>query len=96
MDLQTTDRIWLSKERINVERIIYFGSRVEPGAADIVVFYDDLTHYYILFETKRPRRTDGLEQFKSYCNAEGAPIGICSNGNEIIRLHQSLYPLPIK
>ncbi len=76
------------KERIDVERIIYFGSRVEPGAADIVVFHDDLTHYYILFETKRPKRTDGLEQLKSYCNAEGAPIGIWSNGNEMIRLHR--------
>lgn len=76
------------KERIDVERIIYFGSRIEPGAADIVVFHDDLTHYYILFETKRPQRTDGLEQLKSYCNAEGAPIGIWSNGNENIRLHR--------
>jgi len=76
------------KERIDVEKLIYFGSRVEPGAADIVVFHDDLTHYYILFETKRPRRNDGLEQLKSYCNAEGAPIGVWSNGNEMIRLHR--------
>jgi type I restriction enzyme M protein len=30
----------------------------------------------------------GLEQLKSYCNAEGAPIGVWSNGNEIIRLHR--------
>lgn len=76
------------KERIDVEKIIYFGTRVEPGAADIVILHDDLTHYYILFETKRPRRTDGLEQLKSYCNAEGAPIGVWSNGNEMIRLHR--------
>lgn len=76
------------KERIDVERIIYFGSRVEPGAADIVVFHNDLTHYYILFETKRPQRTDGLEQLKGYCNAEGAPIAVWSNGKEMIRLHR--------
>jgi type I restriction enzyme M protein len=76
------------KERIDVERIIYFGTRVEPGAADIVVFHEDLRHYYILFEVKRPSRTAGLEQLKSYCNAEGAPIGVWSNGNEIIRLHR--------
>lgn len=76
------------KARINVEKIIYFGSRVEPGAADIVVFHEDLTHYYILFEVKRPSRTSGLEELKSYCNAEGAPIGIWSNGNEMIRLHR--------
>ncbi|MGC9061142.1 MAG: hypothetical protein ACP5JR_07945 [Thermoplasmata archaeon] len=30
----------------------------------------------------------GLEQLKSYCNAEGAPIGVWSNGNEMIRLHR--------
>jgi len=76
------------KERIDVEKVIYFGSRVEPGAADIVVYHEDLRHYYILFEVKRPSRTAGLEQLKSYCNAEGTPIGIWSNGNEIIRLHR--------
>lgn len=76
------------KERIDVEKVIYFGSRVEPGAADIVVYHEDLTHYYILFEVKRPSRTAGLEQLKSYCNAEGTPIGVWSNGNEIIRLHR--------
>lgn len=76
------------KERIDIERVIYFGSRVEPGAADIVVYHEDLQHYYILFEIKRPSRSAGLEQLKSYCNAEGAPIGVWSNGNEIIRLHR--------
>lgn len=76
------------KERIDVEKVVYFGSRVEPGAADIVVYHDDLSHYYILFEVKRPSRTAGLEQLKGYCNAEGAPIGVWSNGNEMIRLHR--------
>jgi type I restriction enzyme M protein len=75
------------KTRIDVERVVYFGSR-DSGLADIVVLHDDLTHPYIIFEVKRPRRTDGLEQLKSYCNAEGAPIGIWSNGNEMIRLHR--------
>src|SRR5439155_17935065 len=76
------------KERLDVERVVYFGSRVEPGAADIVVFHKDKEHPYILFEVKRPSRTAGLEQLKSYCNAEGAPIGIWSNGNEMMRLHR--------
>jgi type I restriction enzyme M protein len=48
----------------------------------------DLQHPYIIFEVKRPQRTAGLEQLKSYCNAEGAPIGVWSNGNEMIRLHR--------
>jgi type I restriction enzyme M protein len=75
------------KERIDVERVVYFGSR-DSGLADIVVLHEDLEHLYIIFEVKRPKRTDGLEQLKSYCNAEGAPIGIWSNGNEMIRLHR--------
>ncbi len=75
------------KERLNVEKIVYFGSR-ESGKADIVVLHDDLSNPYIIFEVKRPSRKTGLEQLKSYCNAEGAPIGIWSNGNEMIRLHR--------
>jgi len=75
------------KERIDVERVVFFGSRVS-GLADIVVLGKDLLNLYIIFEVKRPQRTAGLEQLKSYCNAEGAPIGVWSNGNEIIRLHR--------
>jgi type I restriction enzyme M protein len=75
------------KERIDVERVVYFGSR-DSGLADIVVLHEDLQHPYIIFEVKRPQRTAGLEQLKSYCNAEGAPIGVWSNGNEIIRLRR--------
>jgi type I restriction enzyme M protein len=75
------------KERIDIERVVYFGSR-DSGLADIVILQEDLNHPYIIFEVKRPQRTQGLEQLKSYCNAEGAPIGIWSNGNEIIRLHR--------
>lgn len=74
------------KERIGVKKTIYFGSRIEPQFADIVVFQEDLKHYHILFEIKKPDRTAGLEQLKSYCNTEGAPIAIWSNGNEIVRL----------
>uniref|UniRef100_A0A7V3KP91 SAM-dependent methyltransferase n=1 Tax=candidate division WOR-3 bacterium TaxID=2052148 RepID=A0A7V3KP91_UNCW3 len=75
------------KERIDVERVIYFGTR-DSGLADIVVLQEDLVHPYIIFEVKRPQRTEGLEQLRSYCNAEGAPIGVWSNGNEMIRLHR--------
>jgi type I restriction enzyme M protein len=76
-----------SGEKIDVERIVYFGSR-DSGLADIVVLQEDLKHPYLIFEIIRPQRRQGLEQLKSYCNAEGAPIGVWSNGNEIIRLHR--------
>ncbi len=76
------------KERIGVKKTINFVSRAEPQTVDIVVFREDLKHYYILFEIKRSDRTAGLGQLKSYCNTKGAPIGIWSNGDEIIRLHR--------
>jgi len=76
------------KKRIGVKKTINFASQIEPQTVDIVVFQEDLKHYYILFEIKRPDRTAGLEQLKSYCNTEGDPIGIWSNGSEIIRLHK--------
>lgn len=77
--------------RINVEKVVQFGSRRgrdDSGSVDIVVLHEDLRHPYIIFEIKRPRRREGIEQLKSYCNAEGAPIGVWSNGNEAIRLHR--------
>lgn len=73
--------------RIDVERLVYFGQR-ESGLADIAVLHDDLANVLMIFEVKRPRRTDGRRQLESYCNAEGAPIGVWSNGNEMVRLHR--------
>jgi len=37
---------------------------------------------------KKPKRKDGLEQLKSYCNAEGSPIGVWTNGSEALYLHR--------
>jgi type I restriction enzyme M protein len=76
------------RDRIRVESPVYFGSSTEPRFADIVVLHEDLEHPYIIFEVKRPNRRNGLEQLKSYCNAQGSPIGVWSNGNEIIRLYK--------
>lgn len=76
------------KERISLKKTINFASQIESQAVDIVVFEEDLKHYYILFEIKRPYRTAGLKQLKKYCNTEVASIGIWSNGDEIIRLHR--------
>jgi len=84
---QLTKEYNYPKERIEVEKVVWFGSQ-ESGLADVVVLQTDMIHPYIVFEVKRPRRSDGLEQLKSYCNAEGAPIGVWSNGNERIRLHR--------
>jgi len=77
------------KERLFVEKAVYFGSSVAEKRADIVIAdKDDPDTAYIIVECKKPKRRDGLEQLKSYCNAEGSPIGVWTNGGEIVYLHR--------
>jgi type I restriction enzyme M protein len=77
------------KERIAIEKPVYFGSAVHEKAADIVVWEKDApTTPYIIVEVKRGKRKDGLEQLKAYCNAEGSPIGVWTNGSQTIALHR--------
>lgn len=83
------DHYGYPKERIAVEKPVYFGSAVHEKAADIVVWEKDAPSTpYIIVEVKRPKRKDGLEQLKAYCNAEGSPIGVWTNGSETIALHR--------
>lgn len=76
------------KERIQVEKDVWFGSGVSDKRADIVILHKDLEHPYIIIEIKKPKRKDGIEQLRSYCNAEGSPIGVWTNGSEIVVLHR--------
>lgn len=75
--------------RIALEKGVYFGSTVAEKRADIVVLDKDHPDMaYLIVETKKPKRKDGVEQLKSYCNAEGAPIAVWTNGGEIVTLHR--------
>lgn len=77
------------RDRIAIEKQVYFGSSVHEKAADIVVWEKGTVDTpYIIVECKKPKRKDGLEQLKSYCNAEGSPIGVWTNGGETIYLHR--------
>ncbi len=77
------------KDRIAVEKGVYFGSSMHEKRADIVVFEKGAPDTpYIIVECKKPKRKDGLEQLKSYCNAEGSPIGVWTNGGEVLYLHR--------
>ena len=77
------------KERIAVEKGVYFGSAMAEKRADIVILdKDDPTAALIIVECKKPKRRDGRQQLESYCNAEGSPIGIWTNGREILYLHR--------
>lgn len=82
------DNYGYPKERIQVEKDVWFGSGVFDKRADIVVLQKDLEHPFIIVEVKKPNRKDGIEQLKSYCNAEGSPIGVWTNGSELVILHR--------
>ena len=90
-------QLWLNKilddleytlERIEVERNVTFGSSIDPKRADIVILHKDGNTPYIIFEVKKPGERGGLNQLKSYCNAEGSPIAVLSNGGETTVLHR--------
>jgi type I restriction enzyme M protein len=75
--------------QVDVEKPVYFGSSVHKKSADIVVFdKNDPETAYIIVECKKPKRNDGIEQLKSYCNAEGSPIGVWTNGGQVVALHR--------
>jgi len=83
------DEYGYPRERIQVERAVTFGSGVGTKRADIVVMHkDDPDAVYIIVEVKKPKRQDGIEQLKSYCNAEGSPIAVWTNGGEMVVMHR--------
>lgn len=76
------------KDRITAEKSVQFGSTISEKRADIVVFQKTSDEPYIIVEVKKPKRKDGVKQLKSYCNAEGSPIAVWTNGNDIEILHR--------
>ena len=70
-------------ERIMEEVPIKMGSTYASKKADVVIFTDKTRQTpYIIFESKKPKRKDGIEQLKSYMNATGVPYGVWTNGVE--------------
>lgn len=90
------------KDLLRIEKEVYFGSAVHEKRADIVVIEKDTADTpYIIVECKKAKRKDGEEQLKSYCNAEGSPIGVWTNGGAVVAWHredpnrfQSLRDIP--
>jgi len=78
-------------ERIAVEVSVDFGREVHEKAADIVVYQEDKQTPWIIIEAKSPDSKDGLEQIKSYLNAQGGPIGVLSDGKTTVILYRP-YP----
>ena len=69
--------------RIGVERPLQIGADAEKERADIVIFTDDTcTDPYIVFELKKPKSSEGLEQLRSYLRWTGCFFGGWSNGDD--------------
>jgi type I restriction enzyme M protein len=78
------------KDWLKTEFEIQKGSK-RIGPADIVVFRDgkskDQENIWIIVETKRKERSDGIEQLKTYLSpCKGAKFGIWFNGSDIAYL----------
>ena len=75
------------------------GSAIHSKPADIAVFSDSMKNrHWIIVETKRPRRQDGIEQLKSYMNPTGATFGYWTDGLDevfLLRTGPNDYSKPI-
>ncbi|MCA0231883.1 MAG: N-6 DNA methylase [Bacteroidetes bacterium] len=76
-------------EQIACEIPVQFGVETNTKFADIAV-YRDATQQTVklLFEIKKPKRKEGIEQLKSYLGAKGNPIGVWSNGTDRLILYK--------
>lgn len=86
-----------SKRAIDIEVPIKSGIGFMPKRADIVVYRDgkdrDPTrNAYIIVETKKQDRKDGIDQLESYINNTTAEYGVWFNGKEIVYLHRLKKP----
>lgn len=80
------------KDEIALEKPVTFGGDVGTKFADIVVYTNSTkTTPKIVLEIKKPKRKEGIEQLRSYLNAEGSPIGVWSNGSDKVILYRP-YP----
>lgn len=80
------------KEEIELEKPVTFGTDTGTKYADIIVYTNhSKTPPKIVLEIKKPKRKDGIEQLRSYLNAEGSPIGVWSNGSDKVILYRP-YP----
>ncbi|MBI2426814.1 MAG: N-6 DNA methylase [Candidatus Kerfeldbacteria bacterium] len=79
------------KDRLATEKSIHFGREIHKKSADVVVYKVDKVTPYIIVEIKSPTEKKGIEQLKSYLNAEGAEIGVWTNGVNHVILYRH-YP----
>lgn len=93
-------QLWLYKlhthyqypfDRIDTEKSVHFGREIHTKAADIIIYKKDKITPFIIIEVKSPIEKKGVEQLKTYLNAEGSEIGVWSNGVGKVILYRP-YP----
>jgi len=76
-------------EQIECEIPVQFGVEVNAKFADIAIYRTATKETVkLLFEIKKPKRKEGIDQLKSYLGAKGNPIGIWSNGSDRLILYK--------
>ncbi len=75
------DELGYPEDHIELEVGVQMGSSIHEKPADIVVYADaSKSQTWLIVETKKPNRKDGVEQLKSYMNPTGSPFGYWTNG----------------
>lgn len=83
--LRLADQQHYPLDRFAVEVPVKLGSTVASKKADIVVYTDKAKQTpFIIVETKKQRRKDGLDQLHSYMNATGVHYGVWTNGSDLV------------
>jgi len=68
-------------DHIEVEVGVQMGGGIHEKPADIIVYAEATkAQAWLIVETKKPNRKDGIEQLKSYMNPTGATFGYWTNG----------------
>ena len=85
------------KKLIKREVSIRSGQTETKKRADIVIFHDDTnfepeTNAYIIVETKKKERSDGIDQLETYLNVTTAEFGVWFNGKEYAFIQQTREP----
>ena len=85
------------KQLIKKEVSVRSGQTETKKRADIVVYRDDKnfepeTNAYIIVETKKKERSDGVDQLETYLNVTTAEFGVWFNGKEYAFIQQTREP----
>ena len=81
------------KNELDIEVVIPRGTGYFPDSADIVIYSDEhgrdpARDILGIVETKRPTKTEGLAQLKSYMTATSTVWGVWTNGDDIAYLYR--------